>query len=124
VPLTAEQMQEIRSWEVSGPMDLFIKSTVGRRYSANHLNSRWNRWRTSLDAAPIRHLKLTIHGLRATAVADRRRQGGEDGAIADELGMSVQMVARYTRFADKEASARASRDRREARLRNKTGLDM
>jgi hypothetical protein len=58
---------------------------------------------------------MTIHGLRATAVADRRAAGTEDGAIADEIGMSVQMVSRYSRFADKAASARASRDRREQR---------
>lgn len=57
----------------------------------------------------------TLHGLRATAVADRRAAGTEDGAIADEIGMSSKMVSRYVRFADKAASARASRDRREGR---------
>ena len=62
---------------------------------------------------PIRDLKMTIHGLRATAIHDRRSAGTEDGAIADEIGMSVKMVSRYLRFADKAASARASRDRRE-----------
>jgi hypothetical protein len=56
---------------------------------------------------------MTIHGLRATAINDRRVVGTEDGAIADELGMSVNMVQRHLRFADKIASARASRDRRE-----------
>ena len=54
-----------------------------------------------------------IHGLRATKIADLRLEGTEDGAIADELGMSVKMVSRHLRFADKVASARASRDRRE-----------
>jgi hypothetical protein len=33
--------------------------------------------------------------------------------IADEIGMSVQVVSRYARFADKVRSARASSDRRE-----------
>ena len=49
-------------------------------------------------------MKMTIYGRRATAIHDRRRAGTEDGAIADEIGMSVKMVSRYLRFADKTAS--------------------
>lgn len=112
VPLTRAQMKEIRSWGVRD-LDFFLTSTLGKRCSAGYLNSLWNAWRRSEEAEPIKALKLTIHGLRATAVADRRRAGTEDGAIADEIGMSVRMVTRYVRFADKAASARASRDRRE-----------
>jgi hypothetical protein len=41
--------------------------------------------------------------LRATAVVDRRLRGTEDNGIAADLGMSVQMVSRYARFADKAA---------------------
>ena len=59
---------------------------------------------------------MTIHGLRATKIEDLRRAGTEDGGIADEIGMSPKMVTRYLRFADKAASARASRDRRERKL--------
>jgi integrase len=116
VPLTEAQLMEIRSWGVTD-LDLFLKSTVGHQYSADHLNTRWNRWRGLDEAKVIENLNMTIHGLRATAVCDRRLAGTEDGAIADELGMSVQMVAHYARFADKAASARASRDRRERRTR-------
>ena len=47
---------------------------------------------------------------------DRRRAGTEDGAIADELGMSVKMISRYLRFADKSAICGASRDRREQKM--------
>lgn len=112
VPLTATQMAEIRSWGVTD-LDYFIKSPTGKAYHDTHLNSRWNRWRAKPEAAPIRALDMKIHGLRATAVADRRESGTEDGSIADELGLSVQMVQRYARFADKARSARASRDRRE-----------
>jgi integrase len=113
VPLSGEQMAEIRSW---GVRDLdFLISTPGTRCrcSAGYLNVLWNNWRASSEAAPIRSLKLTIHGLRATKIKDLRRDGAADGSIADELGMSVGMVARYLRFDDKIASARASRDRRE-----------
>lgn len=113
VPLTAEQVREIRSWSV-GEMDYFLKSTRDKPYTATHLNSRWNRWRDSTEALAVQGLVMTIHGLKATAVADRRRQGASDGAVADELGMSVAMVHYYSRFADKAEMARASRDRREA----------
>jgi integrase len=112
VPLTAEQMREIRSWGVAD-LDLFIKSPAGQQMTAHHLGAQWARWRASEAAAPIRDLKMTLHGLRATAVADRQMAGTADSGIAAELGMSVQMVTRYSRFADKTAQARASRDRRE-----------
>jgi hypothetical protein len=59
---------------------------------------------------------MSIHGLRGTKINDLRLAGTEDGAIADELGMSVAMVSRCLRFADKAASARASRDRREQKM--------
>jgi integrase len=102
-------LTEIRSW---GVRDLeFFVSGSGRRYTTNAINKAWNKWREA--AAPIRDLKMTVHGLRATAIHDRRSAGTEDGAIADEIGISVKMVSRYLRFADKAASARASRDRRE-----------
>jgi integrase len=112
VPLSKMQMAEIRSWGVDG-LDLLIKSPTGKPLTAGLLNLMWNRWRNSAAAKPIRDLKMTIHGLRATAVVDRRLAGTEDNGIAAEIGMSVPMVARYSRFADKAAEARASRDRRE-----------
>lgn len=112
VPLTKDQVREIMSWGV-GDMDYFIKSTRGKPYTATHLNSRWNRWRASRDAAALSDVAMTIHGLRASKVADLAGAGLSDRAIGDEIGMSAQMVRRYLRFSDKTAMARASRDRRE-----------
>jgi integrase len=113
VPLNAEQMAEIRSWAVRD-LDFFITTPgTGRRCTPTYLNMLWNEWRASREAAPLADLTLTIHGLRATKIEDLRCAGTEDGAIADEIGMSAKMIARYLRFADKAASARASRDRRE-----------
>ena len=54
--------------------------------------------------------------VRATKISDLRSVGTEDGAIADEIGMSVKMIFRYLQFADEAASARASRDRRERKM--------
>lgn len=112
IPLTGAQMAEIRSWGVS-PLDLFIKSIRNRPYTATHLNSRWNRWRETRAADEVRGLKMTIHGLRATKIADLDAKGASDREISNEVGLSTQMVNRYLRFANKAGSARASRDRRE-----------
>jgi integrase len=111
VPLTAAQMTEIKSWGVRD-LEFFISGS-GRRYTTNAINKAWNKWR---EASPISDQTMTVHGLRATKIADLRSTGTEDGAIADEIGMSVKMVSRYLRFADKTASARASRDRRERKM--------
>ena len=116
VPLTKAQMAEIKSWGVRD-LDFFIGvPRTGKRCSDRYLNTLWNSWRALDDAKPIRDLKMTIHGLRSTAINDRRVAGTEDGAIADEIGMSPKMVTRYPRFADKIASGRASRDRREQKM--------
>lgn len=117
VPLTPAEVVEVRSWGVA-ELDHFIKSTRGHAYSATHLNSRWNRWRDSDAAKPIAAMIMTLHGLRATKIFDMDRQGVSDRNIADELGMSVQMVGRYLRFADKTKAARESRDRRVGGLQN------
>jgi len=106
-------MAEIRSWGVRDLAFFIATPVTGRRGIDRYLNHLWNEWRRSAGAAPIRELKMTLHGLRATAINDRRLVGTEDGAIVEELGMSVGMVKRYLRFADKVASGRASRDRRE-----------
>ena len=112
VPLTKAQMAEIKSWPVRD-LELFITSPTGKKCSASYLNQLWNNWRKTDAAASIRDLKMQVHGLRSTAIDDRRKGGATDGGIADELCMSVKMVSRYLRFANKVESGRASRDRRE-----------
>jgi integrase len=115
LPLTAAQMAEIRSWEVRD-LEFFIATQRGKRFVVRYLDSFWREWRASAEAATIRDLRMTIHGLRATKISDLRKIGTEDGAISDEVGISVKMVSRYLRFDDKAASARASRDRRERKV--------
>ena len=112
VPLTAAQMAEIRSWGVRH-LEFFLSTPKGQsRFTAPYLGQCWGEWRHLHEAVR----GLNVHGLRATKINDLRFAGTEDGAIADELGMSVAMVSRYLRFADKTASARASRDRRERKM--------
>jgi integrase len=80
VPLTAAQMAEIKSWKVRD-LEFFITTLTGNRCTDRYLNSLWNSWRALDDAKPIRELKMTIHGLRSTAINDRRVAGTEDGRI-------------------------------------------
>jgi integrase len=115
VPLTSAQMAEIKSWHIRD-LEFYIATLGGKRFAESYLNRVWREWRASGVAAPIRDLAMIIHGLRATKINDLRSVGTEDGAIADEIGMSVKMISRYLRFADKAASARASRDRRERKM--------
>lgn len=60
----------------------------------------------------------TLHGLRATRVVELRRRGLTTTQIQDQIGMSLAMIERYCRFADKKASGKASvvslRERRKA----------
>jgi hypothetical protein len=42
----------------------------------------------------------TIHGLRATGILLRRAVGHEIDQIANDIGMSRQMVQHYMRFRD------------------------
>jgi integrase len=50
----------------------------------------------------------TLHGLRGTRVVELRRLGLTPLQIQDQVGMSVAMIERYCRFADKKASGQAS----------------
>jgi integrase len=116
VPLTADQMAEIKSWGVKD-LEYFITTPItGKRVTPKYINQLWNEWRASPEAAPVRALKMTVHGLRATKIEDLRQAGCADGAISDEIGLSEAMVRRYLRFANKAASARLSRDRREQKM--------
>ena len=111
IPLLVKDIAEIDGWGVRD-LDLYIKSPTSRPYRADGLNSRWNRWRNSDAARPIRDIKITLHGLRATAVCDRRLDGLSEGQVSKELGMSAPMVAHYAKHADQKAHARQSRDHR------------
>lgn len=51
---------------------------------------------------------VTLHGLRGTRVIELRRLGLTTAQIQDQVGMSLAMIERYCRFADKKASGKAS----------------
>lgn len=113
VPLLAGQMAEIRSWiRPESATDMpFLQNRIGKPASRDSISKHWHEW---VRENPFMQGKaITIHGLKVTAVCDRFGRVTE-GQIAKEIGMSVEMVQRYTRFIDAEAAARSSRDSREA----------
>jgi uncharacterized protein (DUF433 family) len=50
----------------------------------------------------------TIHGLRSTGILIRRAAGHHVDQIANDIGMSRQMVERYMRFRDQGGSCGTS----------------
>ena len=67
------------------------------------------------------------HGLRANAVIRLRQEGYTALQISDMVGMSVPMVERYSRYADRKAGGQAvllqMEERKQAKIvkRGKTG---
>jgi hypothetical protein len=53
----------------------------------------------------------TIHGLRGTGILTRFAQGYDRDQIANDVGMSTQMVEHYMRFRDQIEVAAAGRSR-------------
>jgi hypothetical protein len=80
-----------------------LKDT-GRPFTRAHFWHLYDRERAKLPALA----GATLHGLRATAVIRLRQHGLSSGQIGDIIGMSLSMIERYCRFADKKASGRAA----------------
>jgi len=49
-----------------------------------------------------------VHGLRGTRVVELRQRGATTTQIQDQVGMSLPMIERYCRFADKKANGKAA----------------
>lgn len=105
VPFTQEFEAVLSTWERRpGP---FIRQPDGSPYTRQELSCAWN---YELKTNP--HLKplagLVLHGLRATAIVWRRKRGLNALQIASMIGMSMPMVERYCRLADKSEFALAA----------------
>ena len=102
--------------------DLYLYSPRGVAYTETSLRARWHRWLETKDGKalcqdwrtwvaemvrkyewemePDDALYPTIHGLRGTGILLRRATGHDVDQIANDIGMSRQMVERYMRFRD------------------------
>lgn len=109
----------------------YVFSPTGSPYTTAGLRSRWNRW-TGKDAAGKKFVEMWIdhcehlaerndeefdaeeakqpplHGLRGSAVVLRRYAGANHQQIANDIGMSIQMVMHYSRFMDQKEAAESN----------------
>lgn len=100
-PIFPELEAEMAKWEVKpGP---FLLQDSGKPFTTNGL---WKK----LDKVREDHPELAgavWHGLRANAVIRLRQEGYTALQISDMVGMSVPMVERYCRYADRKAGGQA-----------------
>lgn len=107
VPLTAELTAAMATWERRpGP---FLTRVDGRAWDRKALTHAWDYEKEYNDAmAPLLDRGLVLHGLRGTACVRLRQRGATIPQIADMVGMSEPMVARYCRFSLQKENAIAA----------------
>jgi hypothetical protein len=119
IPFTAKRFKApIRR---SNP-EFYLFTPRGVAYTETSLRARWHRWLNTPDGVAlcnrwkqwvteqVRKYEWeidpedawypTIHGLRGTGILRRRADGHDVDQIANDIGMSRQMVERYMRFRD------------------------
>jgi integrase len=121
VPITAELAAQMTTWERRpGP---FLFKADGSQWTRKSLSNAWTYARDNIAAlaplrienlvldaawAPLKDTGLVMHGLRGTACVRLRRAGATVPQIADMVGMSEEMVARYCRFSVQRDNALAA----------------
>lgn len=114
-PIFPELEREMATWEKRpGPFLLQDSGkNVGKMVTTNQL------WKV-FEAVRVKHPELSgavWHGLRANAVIRLRQDGMSALQISATIGMSVEMVERYSRHQDRKAAAKAVlREYRERKL--------
>lgn len=105
-PILPELAAEMATWEKRpGP---FLLQEGGRAHGKPYTRKLfWTHFKQQADKIP-ELAGVTLHGLRATAVIELRRAGLEIGQIGDIVGMSLPMIERYCRFADRKTSGQAA----------------
>lgn len=100
-PILPELAAEMRTWEKRpGPFMVHERGAFTRKIFDKHFARQ-------RDKVPA--LKgVTLHGLRATAVVRLRMAGVSHQEIQALVGMSMAMVIRYSRYADRKASSQAA----------------
>lgn len=108
IPMTQELIAAIEGWDRS--LGFFVtRVDNGKPFTRPELSDHWLRHRKKNPAlAPLNELKLSYHGLRATAVIRLRRAGVSKPLIADMVGMSPAMVDRYCRRSEQRENAMAA----------------
>lgn len=107
IPIMPDFAAILDSWERRpGP---FVMKPRGTVYTSNDLsNAWWREVRENKKLKPILDAGLVMHGLRSTCVVRLRKRGLNALQISSIVGMSLPMVERYCRLADKSEIAMAA----------------
>lgn len=101
-PIDPELAAEMATWEKRlGP---YLQQHWGKVYSRKLLDAQFNAARSGIPELA----GVTFHGLRGTRVVELRQRGATTTQIQDQVGMSLPMIERYCRFADKKANGKAA----------------
>lgn len=105
-PIVPELAAEMATWTKRPGPFLFQEDgrAEGHRYTRKLFSKHFAEARDKIPELA----GVTLHGLRCTAVIRLRREGLSTGQIGDIVGMSLPMIERYCRFADRKASGKAA----------------
>lgn len=105
-PIVPELEAEMATWQKRPGPFLFQEGgrADGHRYTRKLFSKHFAEARDKIPELA----GVTLHGLRCTAVIRLRRAGLSTGQIGDIVGMSLPMIERYCRFADRKASGKAA----------------
>lgn len=98
-PVLAAEMATWERWP--GP---YLRQNHGKVYSHDLLEHHFAEARDLIPEIA----GATLHGLRGTRVVELRQRGNTTLQIQDQVGMSLRMIERYCRFADKKANGKAA----------------
>lgn len=105
-PIVPELEAEMATWEKRPGPFLYQEGgrAEGNRYTRKLFSKHFAEARDKIPELAA----VTLHGLRCTAVIRLRRAGLSTAQIGDIVGMSMPMIERYCRFADRKASGQAA----------------
>jgi integrase len=106
VPFTQPLIAAIATWERRP--GFILLNEEGLPFTRPQISTRWFRECERKGMEPLNEAGLVLHGLRGTAVVRLRRAGATTAQICDMVGMSPQMVKRYSRYSDQRENALAA----------------
>lgn len=104
-PLRPEEIAAIDGWSVFKAA-LYVARPDGRAFTPHAFRIAWNAFAATEAGAALRG--FTPHDLRASKVCDERIRGKSHQQISAMVGMSIEMVTKYSRHIDQRLAARGT----------------
>ncbi len=125
VPITSTLATVMKTWDrTPGP---WLRRPDGRVWTRKDLTNAWTWQRDNnavfasyRDCGPNRDRPMVLHGLRGHACVVLLRAGANSRQIADMVGMSEEMVGRYTRLSVQRENAAAAVHHLERTIRERS----